>query len=171
MGAVFFLSTKRLKTRMHSSSSSRQGDLQAPPPPASSPSTSPLGVGLNQIPLNFCLGCGSGPDPPQLPPWLWAWTRSPSTSPLGVGLDQIPLGCGPGDSPRTRHPRTRHPSPGPDTHPPGPGTPTPGPGTLPPWTETLTHATQNITLPQTSFAGGNKRILEPIFMKRSLVFF
>ena len=24
----------------------------------------------------------------------------------------------------------------------------------PPWTETLTHATQNITLPQTSFAGG-----------------
>ena len=21
------------------------------------------------------------PDPPQLPPWVWAWTRSPSTSP------------------------------------------------------------------------------------------
>ena len=58
---------------------------------------------LGQIPLNFPLGCGPGPDPPQLPPWLWAWTRSPSTSPLGVGLDQIPLnfplGCGPGDPP------------------------------------------------------------------------
>ena len=43
------------------------------------------------------------PDPPQLPPWVWAWTRSPSTSPLGVGLDQIPLnfplGCGPGQDP------------------------------------------------------------------------
>ena len=67
------------------------------------------------------------PDLPQLPPWVWAWTRSLSTSPLGVGLDQIPLnfplrwgsgpdppqlplGCGPGgpppvpDPPRTRHP-------------------------------------------------------------------
>ena len=51
-----------------------------------------------------------------------------------------------------------------DQHPPGPGPPL-GPGTpwnqppprdqAPPlWTETLTHATQNITLPQTSFAGG-----------------
>ena len=42
-------------------------------------------------------------DPPQLPPWLWAWTGSPSTSPLAVGLDLIPLnfplGCGPGDPP------------------------------------------------------------------------
>ena len=26
------------------------------------------------------------PDPPQLPPWMWAWTRSPSTPPLDVGL-------------------------------------------------------------------------------------
>ena len=26
-------------------------------------------------------------DPPQLPPWVWAWTRSPSTSPLDVGLE------------------------------------------------------------------------------------
>ena len=31
------------------------------------------------------------PVPPQLPPWVWAWTRSPSTSPLGVDLDQISL--------------------------------------------------------------------------------
>ena len=55
-------------------------------------------------PLNFPIGCGPGPDPPQLPPWLWAWTRSPSTSPLGVGLEtpqpdplNFPLGCGPGN--------------------------------------------------------------------------
>ena len=33
----------------------------------------PLGVGLDLIPLNFPLGCGPGPDPPQLPPWVWAW--------------------------------------------------------------------------------------------------
>ena len=30
--------------------------------------------------------------------------------------------------------------------------------TPPPWTEFLTHATENITLPQTSFAGGNKNM-------------
>ena len=36
-------------------------------------------------PINFPLGCGPGLDPPQFPPWLWAWTRSPSTFPLGVG--------------------------------------------------------------------------------------
>ena len=23
------------------------------------------------IPLNFPLGCGHGPDPPHLPPWVW----------------------------------------------------------------------------------------------------
>ena len=33
----------------------------------------------------------------------------------------------------------------------------PGPGT-PLWTETLTHATENITLPQTSFAGGKYKL-------------
>ena len=37
-------------------------------------------------PLNFSLGCGPGSDPPQFPPWLWAWIRSFSTSPLGMGL-------------------------------------------------------------------------------------
>ena len=56
---------------------------------------------LARSPLNFPLGCGPGPDSPQLPPWVWPWTRSPSTSPLGVGLDQMPLnfflGCGPGN--------------------------------------------------------------------------
>ena len=28
----------------------------------------------------------------------------------------------------------------------------------PPWTEFLTHASENITLPQTSFAGGNNSV-------------
>ena len=110
------------KTRMHSSrtrtarSSSCHGGLHTTSPlarsPSSSPwvwawtrspSTSPLGVSLDQILINFPLGCGPGPDPPQLPPWVGAWTRSLSTSPLGVGLDQIPLnfplGCGPGEPP------------------------------------------------------------------------
>ena len=32
----------------------------------------------------------------------------------------------------------------------------PPPGLDPPWTEFLTHACENITLPQTSLAGGNK---------------
>ena len=38
-----------------------------------SPWISPLDVGLDLIPLNFPLGCGPGPDPPQFPPWVWAW--------------------------------------------------------------------------------------------------
>ena len=38
-------------------------------------------------------------------------------------------------------PGSRHPPPRPDPH--------------PLWTEFLTHASENITLPQTSFAGGN----------------
>ena len=61
---------------------------------ASSPQTSPLGVGLDQIPLKFPLCCGPGPDPLQLPP----------------------VGCGPGDPPQDQAPppdqeppRTRHP--------------------------------------------------------------
>ena len=106
--------------------SSRHGGGGSPHPLARSHSNSPLGVGLDQIPLNFPLGCVPGPDPPQLPPWVWAWARSPSTSPLGVGLGQIPLnfplGCGPEDPPLPREkeqasprpappPRTRQPSP------------------------------------------------------------
>ena len=69
----------------------------------------------------------------------------------------------PGGSPSGTLPReqappgSRHP---PDQAPPRPGTPReqtspPGPGT-PLLTEFLTHAYENITLPQTSFAGGNK---------------
>ena len=72
---------------------------------ARSPSTSPLGVACRT----------PWPDPPQLPPWVWAWTpqvwawrppslaRSPSTSPWvwawrpssQIPLN-FPLGCGPG---------------------------------------------------------------------------
>ena len=37
------------------------------------------------------------------------------------------------------------------------------PGTPPLWTEFLTHATENITLPQTSFAGGNNGLLKCSF--------
>ena len=88
--------TNTFLTRMHSSrmrtAVAVMGGLhtpleQAPPgcgpgdPPARSTSTSPLGVGLET----------PQPDPPQLPPWVWAWrpplARSPSTSPLGVGLE------------------------------------------------------------------------------------
>ena len=43
-----------------------------------SPSTSPLAVGLDQIPLNFPLGCGPGDPPSQIPL-------------------NFPLGCGPGN--------------------------------------------------------------------------
>ena len=62
-------------------------------PHTRSPSTSPLAVGLDQIPLNFPLSCGPWPDPPQFPPWLWAWTRSPYTSPLAVGLETCCKAC------------------------------------------------------------------------------
>ena len=37
------------------------------------PEQAPPGVGLDQIPLNLPLGFIPGPDPPQLPPWVWAW--------------------------------------------------------------------------------------------------
>ena len=87
---------------------------QTPPEQATPWSRHPPCVSLEttpgQIHLNFPLGCGSGdppwPDPPQLPPWLWAWrpplARFPSTSPLIVGLEtppwpdasQLPPGCG-----------------------------------------------------------------------------
>ena len=86
--------------------------------------------------------------------------RSPSSSPLGVGMDQMPLnfplGCGPGNlqgmlgyHPIPWRPAERHAGIPPAMH----------AGITPPsplWTEFLTHASENITLPQTSFAGGNK---------------
>ena len=130
---------------------------QAPP----NGSRHPLGAGTprpSQISLNFPLGCGPGPDPPQFPPWLWAWTRSPSTSPLGVGLEtppsqiplNFPLGCGPGNLQGMLgyHPLETCCKACWDTtciH----------AEIAPPRTEFLTHASENITLPQTSFAGDN----------------
>ena len=73
-------------------------------------------------------------------------------------LDQAPPGAGtPLDqaSPTPQDqtpPGTRHTPPGAD----------PPPRDQAPllWTEFLTHAYENITLPQTSFAGGNKNILK-----------
>ena len=47
-------------------------------PPARSPSTSPLAVGLDQIPRNLPLGCWPGDPPGQIPL-------------------NFPLGCGPGN--------------------------------------------------------------------------
>ena len=71
-------------------------------------------------------------------PWVWAWRPlRPLSFPLGVGLETpwIPA---------------RHAGIPPAMH---AGIPAP-----PLWTEFLTHASQNITLPQTSFVGGNKVI-------------
>ena len=103
-------------------------------PPTAVAITGGRGVCLDQIPLNFPLGCGPGPDPPQLPPWVWAWTRSPSTSPLGVGLDQIPLnfplGCGPGPNPPQLPPWVWAWTRSPSTSPLGVGLETP-PGQIP----------------------------------------
>ena len=119
---------------------SRHPPEQTPPTPQPPWSRHPPG----QIPLNFPLGCEPGPDPPKLPPWLWAWTRSPSNSPLGVGLktckacwDTTPLEtCCKACWDTTCNACW-------DSTPP-----------LPLWTEFLTHASENITLPQTSFGGG-----------------
>ena len=113
---LFLESPNVMTTRMHSSrmctahSSSRYGG-PGPDPPQLPPwvrawtrslSTAPLGVGLDQIPLNFPLGCGPGPDPPQLPPWVWAW-RAPSQS-----LETCKA-CWNTTTPRDQTPQTRPP--------------------------------------------------------------
>ena len=42
------------------------------------------------VPPNFPLGCGTGPDPPQIPPWLWAWRPLPRTRhPPGPGTPPV----------------------------------------------------------------------------------
>ena len=69
--------------------------------------------------------------------------RSPPGTPLGGGPQTAPL-------PRTRHPPRADP-PG-SRHPPRSRAPR---EQAPPWTEFLTHASENITLSQTLFAGGN----------------
>ena len=118
-------------------------------------------------------------DTPQVwawrPPWVWAWRPprcgpgdppgcgprdpsrpDPSTSPLGVGLETPP-----GQTPQLppwvwawRPARHAGIPPIP------PRIPARHAGIPPPlWTEFLTHASENITLPQTSFAGGNKNFI------------
>ena len=61
-----------------------------------------------------------------------------------------PPGTSPGADPQTRHTPDQAPSPW-DQASPRPHTPRPG--TPHQWTEFLAHACENITLPQTSFAG------------------
>ena len=58
------------------------------------------------------------------------------------------LGGSPPGTPREQTPRSRHPPPGAETAQRADTSP------LPVWTEFFTHAYENITLPQTSFAGG-----------------
>ena len=68
-------------------------------------------------------------------------------------------GSSPGTPPGTRHPPGADPPE--QTHPQDQASP----GTRhhpPPWTEFLTHAYENITLPQTSFAGGKHDIFKKL---------
>ena len=113
-------------------------------PPTCGPGD-PLGCGPgdlpSQIPLNFPLGCGPGDPPAQIPP----------TSTLGVSLEtpwpdppQLPLRV-------WAWKPARHARIWPAMH-----------AGIPPdllWTEFLAHAFANITLPQTSFAGGKNVML------------
>ena len=108
----------------------------------------PPGVGLEALsgvgletqpqpqarPLNFPLGVGletPAAQTPQLPPWVWAWrpARHAGLPPPPPGYLQGMLGYHLQCMLGYYHP--------------------------PMWTEFLTHASENITLPQTSFAGGN----------------
>ena len=57
---------------------------------------------------------------PELPPWLWAWTRSPSISPLAVGLETTPR-------PKWETPRPKWETPEPKWETPGPKWETPRP--------------------------------------------
>ena len=121
-------------------------------------------MGLDLIPLNFPLGCGPGPDPPQFPPWVWAWRGGVSAgrrgclllggvcscwvSAWGVYLvlggvcsgGSAPGGCLLGGCLIGRCTWSQ-----------GGGCLLPG---TPPCGQT--HTCKHITLPQTSFAGGNK---------------
>ena len=77
-----------------------------------------------------------GGSPPGTP-----WSRHPLDQ---APPEQVPPGAG--NPPDQASPWTRHP-------PPGAGTPL--------WTEFLTHTSENITLPQTSFAGGKNYGMVP----------
>ena len=107
------------------------------PPGAGTPQSRPPGSKHppGQIPLNFLLGCWPGPDPPQLPPWLWAWRPPPSQIPLNFPLGVDLETC------KTCWDTTTLPPPDTwckacwDT-------------TLPPSMNRITDACENITLPQ-----------------------
>ena len=94
--------------------------------------TPPPGVGLETLPPGVGLE--------NHPPWL-----DPSISPLGVGLETLP----PGDLQGMLRCWDTTCNACWNTTPPPPHA----------WTEFLTHATENITLPQTSFAGGKNFVV------------
>ena len=114
-------------SRMHTNrSSSYQGGWPVPPqlPPLGVsldqiPLNFPFVVGLDQIPLNLPLGCGPG-DPPR--------PGTPRQGPLRT-RNPCPDQAPPWDlaPPRTRHPHTRHPQ---NQAPPGPAPPQ---EEAPPW--------------------------------------
>ena len=105
-----------------------------------------------------CIPVGCVPPTAVVVGGVW----SPSISPLGVGLDLIPinfrLGCGPGAPPPDQTPHW-------EQAPPGAGNP---PGSRHPPVNRMTDACENITLPQTSFAGGNKSIYPQEVSSRKL---
>ena len=84
-----FGSTRMYSSRMRTTCSSSHH--RGAPSPARAGTPLEQAPPPGQIPLNFSLGWGPGPDPPQLLPWVWPWSpppaRSPWTSPLGVGLE------------------------------------------------------------------------------------
>ena len=144
------------------------------------PLNSPLGCGPGSDPPQFPPWCGTGPDPPQFPPLVWAWIWSPSISPLGVGLEGGGL-LGKGVSLEGGLPGGGSPWRGVSLE--GVslerGSPWRGfslegvslegvslEGGYPsmhwgrPPVNRMTDACENITLPQTSFAGGNNVTLE-----------
>ena len=139
--------TARSSTRHRGSPPPPQSRPPLPPeqaPPSIPPRAgTPPGVGTlsGQIPLNFLLGYGPGPDPPQLLPWLWAWTRSLSTSPLGGGLETYKAcwDTTPSPHPTPQKPAARHAEIPPAMH--------VGIAPPPPMNRS-TDACENITLPQ-----------------------
>ena len=101
------------------------------------------------------IGCWPGSDPPQFTRWLWAWTWSPSISALGVGLEGGSswkgvslVGGSPWGSP-WQGVSLEGGLPGRGIYLAGGS-----PWQNPPPVNRMTDACENITLPQTSFAGG-----------------
>ena len=96
--------------------------------------------------------------------WNWFRTGQGFQITMLFKRECIPVGCVPpqqkpsgGSPPGSPSPRSRHPPPGPGTTPLDQAPPQ---DQAPPWDQAppygQTHACKHITLPQTSFAGGNK---------------